>query len=72
MRHKQHTMFTRLLPALLLLILLPGSFATAASRGISLEPVTKTPALPFVSGRYRALVVGNDDYRDPQKRWPTF
>jgi len=71
MKHKQYIACLWQLPVLLLLTLLAGSFAVAASRGISLEPVTKAPAPPFVSGRYRALVVGNDDYRDPQKRWPS-
>jgi len=72
MKHKQHTFFAQLLPpALLLLALLPSSFATATSRGISLEPVTKVPAPSFISGRYRALIVGNDNYHDPQKRWPS-
>jgi hypothetical protein len=26
---------------------------------------------PFVGGVYRALIIGNDSYRDPQRRWPS-
>ncbi len=44
--------------------------AVAGSRGISLTAAPKAPQLPFTAGRYRALVVGNDDYRDPEGRWP--
>ncbi|HFE32634.1 MAG TPA: caspase family protein [Gammaproteobacteria bacterium] len=44
--------------------------ALAGSRGISLTAAPKVPQLPFAAGRYRALVVGNDDYRDPEGRWP--
>ncbi|MBL1276354.1 MAG: caspase family protein [Ectothiorhodospiraceae bacterium] len=60
-----------LLSLSLLAMLLPSAFSTAASRGINLEPVAKAPVPAFVTGRYRALVVGNDEYRDPEKRWPS-
>ncbi|HFE32806.1 MAG TPA: caspase family protein, partial [Gammaproteobacteria bacterium] len=67
MRPKPYTLLALLLPALLLV----NGSASAASRGISLQPVEKPPVPTFVKGRYRALVIGNDDYRDPQKRWPS-
>lgn len=44
--------------------------AYAASRGIQLQPLEKHVETPFVAGRYRALVVGNNDYADPKGHWP--
>ena len=43
--------------------------ALAQSRGITLEPGGVAQPTPFVDGVYRALIIGNDDYRDPQNRW---
>lgn len=37
--------------------------------GISFEPVNDTIQTPFVPGKYRALIIGNNDYRDPKKKW---
>ncbi len=71
MKHKPYTLPTQLLSVLLLLALLPAGLVTAASRGIKLEPVEKPPTPAFIDGRYRALVVGNNEYRDPEERWPS-
>lgn len=43
--------------------------ALADSRGIDVQ-ATPAASTPFVSGTYRALIIGNDAYRDPQNRWP--
>jgi len=40
----------------------------AQSRGIAVEPNISKPT-PFVKGIYRALVIGNNQYRDPKSRW---
>ncbi len=58
------------LSGLVLLALMPASGLAGQSRGISLEPRVVVPTTPFVNGVYRALVIGNDQYRDPQGRWP--
>ncbi len=42
----------------------------AASRGIALEPVKTPPNLDLTTGTYRALIIGNNKYKDPKKRWP--
>ena len=55
--------------ALLVLLVLP-SLSTAQSRGIALEAVKPQLKTPFVQGVYRALIVGNNVYRDQQNRWP--
>ena len=43
----------------------------AASRGITLEPRPDALQLPLGEGVYRALIIGNDNYNDPEKRWPS-
>lgn len=42
----------------------------AESRGITLEPVAKTGKQAFSKGTYRALIIGNKDYRNGKGRWP--
>lgn len=39
------------------------------TRGISLEPVSRTAETPFEKGIYRALIIGNDHYQDDAGRW---
>jgi len=39
------------------------------TRGISLEPVSKKAVTPFNNGLYRALIIGNNNYRDEDGRW---
>jgi hypothetical protein len=56
--------------ALLLLCLCAVVPAFAQSRGITLEPAQRVVATPYADGIYRALVIGNNDYRDPAGRWP--
>ncbi|MGD8569538.1 MAG: caspase family protein [Gammaproteobacteria bacterium] len=51
--------------ALLVLILR----ATEAVAGIGIELLEKQPAKPANSSVYRALVIGNNQYRDPAHRW---
>ncbi len=57
--------------ALMLALAFFPSETTAASRGISMQSVPTAVETPFVAGRYRALIIGNDDYRDPEKHWPS-
>ncbi|WP_455366333.1 caspase family protein [Kaarinaea lacus] len=38
--------------------------------GISLRPVEKTQTPTISTSHYRALIIGNNDYQDPAKRWP--
>ena len=59
-----------LISGLLLLCLLPAGSASAQSRGIALESKPVVQNTPFVGGVYRALLIGNDQYRDPKRRWP--
>lgn len=42
----------------------------AQSRGITLETVDPKVQTPYANGVYRALIVGNNAYRDKQNRWP--
>ena len=43
---------------------------SAATRGIDLEPVEPVQSASLEKGTYRAILIGNNDYRDPEKRWP--
>lgn len=43
----------------------------AQTRGIALEAQARTTATPFAKGTYRALLIGNNEYRDPSGRWPS-
>ncbi len=58
--------------ALLLTISVYGysSVAQAQSRGIGLQPVKKIANLPFKTGMYRALIIGNNDYSKTGDKWP--
>ena len=60
-----------LINSLLLLCLLPHGGAAAQSRGIALESKAVVQNTPFADGVYRALLIGNDRYHDPQQRWPS-
>jgi hypothetical protein len=60
-----------LMTGVLLLALLPAGSALGQSRGIALESKAVVQTTPFVGGVYRALIIGNDSYRDPQRRWPS-
>lgn len=42
----------------------------AQTRGIALKAKKQKTPTPFVNGTYRALLIGNNTYRDPQGRWP--
>ncbi|MGB5396793.1 MAG: caspase family protein [Gammaproteobacteria bacterium] len=47
-----------------------GLPATAEqSRGITLEPVARKTVTPFSEGTYRALIIGNNQYRDKHGHW---
>ena len=48
-------------------ITLPAS--AEQSRGITLEPVAQKTVTPFNEGVYRALIIGNNQYRDKGGRW---
>lgn len=51
----------------LCLLLFTGTDISVA--GIAIEPIQPAAHTPFVPGRYRALIIGNDDYKDPSGRW---
>lgn len=51
----------------LVLTILPLAGLGARERGIGLR--AKRAPDPFSSGTYRALVIGNDRYRDPRRIW---
>ncbi|MCP4983049.1 MAG: caspase family protein [Gammaproteobacteria bacterium] len=61
----------KLVMSILLLALLPAGSVLGQSRGIALESKSVVQATPFVNGVYRALIIGNDRYKDPQQRWPS-
>ena len=51
-----------------LLVLLAGLHQSSIA-GITLERKAVTRTTPFTQGVYRALIIGNDQYRDKQGRW---
>ena len=68
-RRTRHSCTFRLLPLVLLLatFLVPPTLG-AAERGVKRTTlVSSAPvAMPYLAGLYRALVIGNDDYDDPE------
>jgi len=42
-----------------------------ALAGITFEPTDDNIQTPFVPGKYRALIIGNNDYTDPKQKWST-
>lgn len=63
--------FVQRLSTVLLLCLAALFFNTLAhadTRGIDMQPAPAART-PFIGGSYRALIIGNDAYRDPQGRW---
>jgi hypothetical protein len=58
-----------LLAFALLLFVLP---AFGAERGVKRTTLSSPVpvATPYLAGQYRALVIGNDDYDDPERLWP--
>jgi len=42
---------------------------SSAFAGISFEPLKNDVQTPFVPGKYRALIIGNNQYMDPKQRW---
>lgn len=63
-------MLKTLMISTMLLALLPAGGVLGQSRGIALESKSVVQSTPFVNGVYRALIIGNDRYQDPQRRWP--
>jgi len=45
----------------------------AAERAIKRQTLSSPAPVetPYLSGKYRALVIGNNDYDDPEKLWPS-
>jgi len=45
----------------------------AAERGVKRTTLSSPVpvATPYLAGLYRALVIGNDDYDDPERLWPS-
>ena len=60
-------------PLFLLSLMLCWSTAFAAERGIKRVQLSSPDPVetPYLSGKYRALVIGNNDYDDPEKLWPS-
>ncbi len=46
---------------------------SAQNRGIDMQPVNRSiqSTLPISKGTFRALIIGNNDYRDPKGKWPS-
>ena len=53
-------------------LLMSANALFAQSRGIQLEPVpvAQVATTPFSNGTYRALIIGNNNYRDGKGHWP--
>lgn len=60
------TVLSRVL--LSLLLCLWAGMALSESRGLHVEPVS-TVATSLTGGFYRALIIGNNDYQDPEGKW---
>jgi hypothetical protein len=58
----------RYIALVMLSILLLASQSVLA--GISLRAVEKSSPTPSIASHYRALIIGNNDYEDPDNRWP--
>jgi len=56
-------------PVVFILLGLSASISYAQSRGIVIESIKNVSVTPFVPGQFRALIIGNDKYSDPSKRW---
>ena len=59
---------------LLVIILVSLAFPLlAAERAIKRQTLSSPSPVetPYLSGKYRALVIGNNDYDDPEKLWPS-
>lgn len=54
---------------LLPILLLVSASVLAETRGISMEPRTAEPDSGLLTGNYRALVIGNNNYQDKEGRW---
>ena len=53
------------------LFTLPSTIAVQAqSRGIGVEAKTPQAVSPYTGGLYRALIIGNNEYRDRSGQWP--
>jgi hypothetical protein len=50
-----------------------GSTSFAVERGIKRIQLSSPAPVetPYLSGKFRALVIGNNDYNDPEKLWPS-
>ena len=66
--HHHHRYWQRVFAVVFLLAIAP--LLQAQSRGIGLQTVTKGQNLPVKSGVYRALIIGNNDYRKTDGKWP--
>ena len=60
-------------PLLALAILLFTLPLSATERGVKRTTLSSPVpvATPYLAGQYRALVIGNDDYDDPEQLWPS-
>ena len=55
--------------AMLILVCLLVSVPLHAQRGLRLVGKGAVISTPFINGTYRALVMGNDKYKDPEGLW---
>ncbi|WP_455199648.1 caspase family protein [Kaarinaea lacus] len=59
---------TRYIALVTLLLALLVSHSVPA--GISIRAIEKSAPVPSTTSNYRALIIGNNDYKDPDNRWP--
>ena len=55
--------------ATFLVCILTANFAFAENRGITMQTVKQSSKNELVQGTYRALIIGNNQYKDPEGRW---
>lgn len=54
---------------IILLFIFSASAVMAESRGITMEKVKRSSNNELIKGTYRALIIGNSKYNDPEGRW---
>lgn len=53
-----------------MVLILAGLATPSLHAGISMEAVNRDNPAPLTGASYRALIIGNNHYMDPEKRWP--
>ncbi|MFV2060801.1 MAG: caspase domain-containing protein [Gammaproteobacteria bacterium] len=65
----KNKLFKKLIVAMLFLV--SSVCINAQPRGITLETVKPNKTATVTDGQYRALIIGNDQYRDSKGKWPS-